>query len=58
MKLEVISPGPFTTVQDGGRMGYQAFGVPVCGAMDWISLAAANILAGLAANNGPIILEK
>lgn len=44
--MEILRPGLLTTVQDGGRMGYQAFGVPVCGAMDWISLAAANILAG------------
>lgn len=44
--MKILRPGLLTTVQDGGRMGYQAFGVPVCGAMDWISLAAANILAG------------
>ncbi len=44
--MEILRPGLLTTVQDGGRMGYQAFGVPVCGAMDWISLARANILAG------------
>ena len=22
MKLHIVSPGPFTTVQDGGRYGY------------------------------------
>ncbi|MBR5536712.1 MAG: biotin-dependent carboxyltransferase [Clostridia bacterium] len=44
--MEILRPGLLTTVQDGGRMGYQAFGVPVCGAMDWLSLARANILAG------------
>lgn len=44
--MEILRPGLLTTVQDGGRMGYQAFGVPVCGAMDWVSLARANILAG------------
>ena len=43
--IEIIRPGLLTTVQDGGRMGYQAYGVPVCGAMDWVSLAVANILA-------------
>ena len=43
--IEIIRPGLLTTVQDGGRMGYQAYGVPVCGAMDWVSLALANILA-------------
>lgn len=35
-----------TTVQDGGRLGWQRFGVPVCGAMDPGALAAANILVG------------
>lgn len=44
--IEIIRPGLLTTVQDGGRMGYQAYGVPVCGAMDWQSLARANLLAG------------
>lgn len=44
--IEIIRPGLLTTVQDGGRVGYQAYGVPVCGAMDWLSLARANILAG------------
>ena len=44
--IEILRPGLLTTVQDGGRIGYQAFGVPVCGAMDWLSLARANILAG------------
>ena len=32
--LTVIRPGLFTTIQDGGRWGYQASGVPVAGAMD------------------------
>ena len=44
--IEILRPGLLTTVQDGGRRGYQAFGVPVCGAMDWHALALANILAG------------
>ena len=35
-----------TSVQDGGRLGWQRFGVPVCGAMDLGALAVANILAG------------
>ena len=35
-----------TSVQDGGRMGWQRFGVPVCGAMDPEALAIANILCG------------
>ena len=44
--IEILRPGLLTTVQDGGRHGFQAFGVPVCGAMDWHALALANILAG------------
>ena len=44
--IEILRPGLLTTIQDGGRRGFQAFGVPVCGAMDWNSLAVANILAG------------
>ena len=44
--IEIINPGLLTTVQDTGRTGYQAYGVPVCGAMDWISLARSNILVG------------
>ena len=44
--IEIRKPGLQTTVQDGGRRGYQAYGVPVCGAMDWYALATANILAG------------
>ncbi|MBQ1251051.1 MAG: biotin-dependent carboxyltransferase family protein [Clostridia bacterium] len=44
--IKVISPGLLTTLQDGGRYGYQQFGVPVCGAMDRYSLNLANMLAG------------
>ncbi len=40
----VRNQGFFTTIQDGGRYGYQAFGVPVSGAMDIYSLSLANIL--------------
>jgi KipI family sensor histidine kinase inhibitor len=44
--LEVITPGPLATVQDLGRHGYAAVGVPPAGAADAASLAAANRLAG------------
>lgn len=40
----VRNQGFLTTIQDGGRYGYQAFGVPVSGAMDIYSLSLANIL--------------
>lgn len=33
-KLEVLSGGLFTTVQDKGRFGYRNFGIPVSGVMD------------------------
>ncbi len=41
-----INPGFFTTIQDGGRWGYQAFGMPVAGAMDRYAYRIANILVG------------
>lgn len=44
--IEVISAGLLTTVQDLGRRGYQRFGIPVCGALDPVSLRIANILVG------------
>ena len=44
--LEVVSPGLLTTVQDLGRFGYQRYGIPVCGALDSVSLRIANILVG------------
>ncbi|MGN6677399.1 MAG: 5-oxoprolinase/urea amidolyase family protein [Streptosporangiaceae bacterium] len=43
--LEVVRPGPLATVQDLGRHGYGAVGVPPAGAADARSLAAANVLA-------------
>jgi biotin-dependent carboxylase-like uncharacterized protein len=44
--IEVLSPGPLTTVQDAGRTGYRALGVPAGGPADWYSHAAANRLVG------------
>jgi biotin-dependent carboxylase-like uncharacterized protein len=44
--LRVISPGLLTTVQDLGRPGYQHLGIPVSGALDPVSLRAANALVG------------
>jgi allophanate hydrolase len=44
--LKVVSPGLHTTVQDLGRFGYQALGVPVSGALDGFSLRLANALVG------------
>lgn len=44
--IKIISPGFFTTVQDGGRHGYRSFGMPVSGAMDFFSHMAGNLLVG------------
>ncbi|HEY1910660.1 MAG TPA: biotin-dependent carboxyltransferase family protein [Vicinamibacterales bacterium] len=44
--LRVIKPGMQTTVQDEGRWGWQASGVPVAGPMDPVSHRMANALAG------------
>ena len=44
--LHVLKPGLLTTVQDLGRTGYQAAGVPVAGPMDVFSHRLANQLVG------------
>jgi 5-oxoprolinase (ATP-hydrolysing) subunit C len=44
--LFVTSIGPASSVQDGGRPGWQRYGLTSGGAMDRLSLAAANALVG------------
>ena len=44
--LKVLDPGLHTTVQDLGRTGYQALGVPVSGALDGFALRLGNALVG------------
>lgn len=44
--VRVLAPGLFTTVQDLGRPGYRASGVPVGGACDPLALRVANLLVG------------
>ena len=44
--LVVTAPGLHTTVQDLGRFGYQALGVPVAGAIDPVALRLTNSLVG------------
>lgn len=44
--LEVLAPGPLTTVQDLGRYGYGRYGVAPSGAVDSFSLRVANVLVG------------
>lgn len=53
--VTVLAPGLFTTVQDGGRWGHQAEGVPVSGAMDGVSQRLANLAVGNAP--GAAVLE-
>ena len=48
--LRVVRPGLFDTVQDLGRIGFMALGMPTAGAMDRIALALANALVGNGAN--------
>lgn len=48
--LAVGSCGPMTGLQDGGRDGWQRYGVARSGAMDRLALAAANALVGNAAS--------
>jgi antagonist of KipI len=44
--LRVLRPGALATIQDLGRWGHQALGVPVCGALDTWSHRVANRLVG------------
>ena len=41
-----VAAGPFTTIQDLGRYGYESQGVPTSGAMDEFAFRVANILLG------------
>ena len=52
--LRVLAPGLMTTLQDLGRPGFQHLGVPVSGALDHVSLRAANLLVGNAAGVGAL----
>lgn len=44
--LKVVRAGLFDTLQDLGRTGFMALGMPTAGAMDRIGLSLANALAG------------
>jgi KipI family sensor histidine kinase inhibitor len=44
--LEIVSPGMLTLLQDLGRPGYASMGVSTSGALDPVSLRAANRLVG------------
>jgi biotin-dependent carboxylase-like uncharacterized protein len=55
MAIEVVKPGLATTVQDAGREGYYHLGIPLSGALDQHSFAAANLLVGN--EEGAAVLE-
>ena len=55
MAIEVLQPGPLTTVQDLGRTGHAAQGYPECGACDAYAARLANLLCGNA--EGLAVLE-
>ena len=44
--IEVVQPGLLTTIQDSGRRGFEAYGVPVSGPFDPFLAALANRLCG------------
>jgi antagonist of KipI len=46
MEIKIIRSGMLTTVQDRGRRGHRASGVPLGGAMDAFALRVANLLVG------------
>ncbi len=48
-RLEIIDPGLGVSIQDLGRPGFRAIGVPLSGALDPVAMAGANALAGNAA---------
>ncbi len=50
--VDVVQPGPLTTVQDLGRAGLEHLGVPASGAADSGSLRRANDLVGNDGNDG------
>ncbi len=45
-RLHILSAGPYTTIQDAGRSGYQAYGVPEGGTMDEDARLCGNWLVG------------
>lgn len=53
--VKVLKQGIFSTLQDKGRMGFQSFGVPISGAMDWRAYQYANYLVGN--SSGAAVIE-
>ena len=44
--LKIIRAGLYTSVQDGGRIGFRQSGISYCGALDKPALQIGNILVG------------
>ena len=44
--IEIVRPGLATSIQDLGRPGFRAMGVPLCGAADTIAMRVANLIVG------------
>lgn len=44
MSIKIIKKGLSDTIQDSGRYGYQHFGIPPCGYMDYLSAQLANLI--------------
>ena len=57
LMLEVLEGGLHTTVQDMGRRGGQALGIPPSGAQDGFALRIANLLVGNPAG-GPLVVRE
>lgn len=57
-RVEVLKPGPQTTVQDSGRPGLLAKGISPGGAHDAFALRVANALVGNAAGPPPLSLGE
>ncbi len=53
-ELEIVSPGAFASLQDGGRHGFRRIGVPWAGVLDRRLMRIANALAGRA-DDAPVI---
>ncbi len=45
-QIKILTAGPHTSIQDFGRIGHQALGVPEGGALDPVSMRLANALVG------------
>ncbi|MBS0542414.1 MAG: biotin-dependent carboxyltransferase family protein [Proteobacteria bacterium] len=52
--LEIVAPGAYASLQDGGRRGYRRIGVPWAGVLDPRLMRIANALAGNA-EDAPVI---